>query len=389
MARKDGKDRGVVFKGGKWWVRVYPGGREKWFLADNKTQAKALYGRLKAEIREKRYFPEQFEEKKDITLGAWIDRYLEGSTNRNKKNECIHGRFWKSRLGTRTLRQISIENCRHMQAKLYSEGQWSPATINRYMAFLRRVLMVAMKEGNLEVNPVSSVKFFPEENRTRFLTDQELLNLHHHLDPDDWKVVAFALETGLRRAEQFNLRWSHISFEATMLTIPLSKSGRTRHVPLTVEALTILRSMNSLLHSPFVFSGLKNPLHPMDSRAFLRRAFEPALKKAGIQEASWHTLRHTTASRLAMNGVPIRTIQEILGHRDINTTLRYAHLSPGHIKESIERGSLGNLGIGTGSKTGSNLLEVKSDHSQVLDLLARPERLELPTLGSEDRCSIH
>ncbi len=389
MARKDGKDRGVVFKGGKWWVRVYPGGREKWFLADNKTQAKALYGRLKAEIREKRYFPEQFEEKKDISLSAWIDRYLEGSTNRNKKNECIHGRFWKSRLGTRTLRQISIENCRHMQAKLLAEGRWSPATINRYMAFLRRVLMVAMKEGNLEVNPVSAVKFFPEENRTRFLTDQELLNLHHHLDPDDWKVVAFALETGLRRAEQFNLRWSHISFEATMLTIPLSKSGYTRHVPLTVEALTILRSLNSILTSPFVFSGLKNTLQPMDSRAFLRRAFEPALKKAGIQEASWHTLRHTTASRLAMNGVPIRTIQEILGHRDITTTLRYAHLSPGHIKESIERGSLGHLGIGTGSKTGSNVSETIRDHSEVIDLLARPERLELPTLGSEDRCSIH
>jgi len=197
------------------------------------------------------------------------------------------------------------------------------------------------------------------------------------------------VETGLRREEQFNLRWNQISFEAQTLTIPLPKGGRTRHVPLTDDALAILRSMGSFLKSPFVFSGLKGPLQPMDSRAFLRRAFEPALRKAGIQGASWHTLRHTTASRLAMAGVPIRTIQEIMGHRDIGTTLKYTHLAPGHIKEAIQKGSLRNLGLGTGSKTGSDLDGGKAEPSQVIEILARLEGLEPPTLGSEDRCSIH
>lgn len=73
----------------------------------------------------------------------------------------------------------------------------------------------------------------------------------------------------------------------------------------------------------------------MDSRAFLRRSFEPALRKAGIQGASWHALRHTTASPLAMTGVLIRSIQEILGHRDIGTTLKYAYLAPSHLQEAI------------------------------------------------------
>ena len=63
MARKDGKDRGIVEKpkgSGKWWVRLFVNGRERWFRAENKSQAKALYGRLKAEIREGKYFPEKF-----------------------------------------------------------------------------------------------------------------------------------------------------------------------------------------------------------------------------------------------------------------------------------------------------------------------------------------
>ncbi len=389
MARRSGKDRGIVFKDGKWWVRLFIEGREKWFLADNKTQAKTLYGRIKAEIREKKYFPEQFTQHKSITLRAWIDRYLEGSTNRNKINEIRHGRFWKLLLGKRTLRQITIEDCRRAQAQMLAKGKRKPATINRYMAFLRRVLMVAMKEGKIDQNPVSAVKFFPEADRMRFYTEQELRAIHAHMSPESWKVVAFAVETGLRREEQFNLRWSQISFEAQTLTIYDPKAGSTRQVVLPENALAILRSRDSILRSPFVFSGLKDPLQPMDSRAFLRRAFEPALRKAGIQGASWHTLRHTTASRLAMAGVPIRTIQEIMGHRDIGTTLKYAHLAPGHIKDAIQKGSLSNLGLGTGSKTGSDLEGRKAEPSQVIENMARPEGLEPPTLGSEDRCSIH
>ncbi len=108
MARKHGKDRGITFKDGKWWVRLSVHGREKMFRVENRTQGKALYGRLKADIREGKYFPEKFDKPKDISLRAWIDRYLEGSTNRNLVNEIRHGRFWKLLLGKRTLKQITI-----------------------------------------------------------------------------------------------------------------------------------------------------------------------------------------------------------------------------------------------------------------------------------------
>ena len=137
------------------------------------------------------------------------------------------------------------------------------------------------------------------------------------------------------------------------------------------------------------FAGIKYALCPMDGRAFLRRVFEPAMGKAGIQNKSWHTLRHTTASRLVMAGVPLPTVKEILGHRGIQNTLRYAHLAPSHIQAAIEKSSWVNLGIGTGSKTGRTFRDRQEEGSQVVDLLARPEGVEPPTLGSEVQCSIH
>ena len=92
MARKDGKDRGILEwpqKSGQWWVRILINGREKRYRADNKTQAKALYGRLKADVREGRYFPKKYEQRKNISLRAWINRCLEGFTHlqgyRNQK----------------------------------------------------------------------------------------------------------------------------------------------------------------------------------------------------------------------------------------------------------------------------------------------------------------
>jgi hypothetical protein len=111
----------------------------------------------------------------------------------------------------------------------------------------------------------------------------------------------------------------------------------------------------------------------MDSRAFLRRVFEPALKKAGIQDASWNVLRHTTASRLVMAGVPLPTVKEVLGHRNIQTTMRYAHLAPSHIQAAMEKGSLSNIGLGTGSKTGSGSKDSEEEKTQEVDSIGAPD----------------
>jgi integrase len=380
MARKYGIDRGITQRKGRdgWWVRLYVSGREKWYRADNKSQAKALYGRLKAEIREGRYFPEKFRHAAALTVRAWLIRYLEGCTNRGLLNEKRYARRWSLLLGKRLLPEITTEELRQIQAKLKASGRWTDSTINRHFSFLRHVLLLAVKDGKLDRNPMAGVKFFPEAQRTRFLTDGELHRLKGIMPLADWNLVAIAVETGLRREEQFGLRWDQVSMETSTVTIPLPKGGKTRHVPLSEGAQAILRSLDSFLRSPWVFPGLLDPMKPMDSRAFLRRAFEPALRKAGISGACWHTLRHTAASRRIMAGVDLYSVKEFLGHRDIETTLRYAHLAPGHLQEAVNRGSL----FGTGTKTGTNRTGGQDDCSQPFETVARPEGVEPPTLRS-------
>ena len=393
MARKGGKDRGIVEKpkgSGKWWVRLVVKGREKWYRCDNKSQAKNLYGRLKAEILEETYFPGRFKQKKDVSLRAWIARCLESSTNRGIVNERRYGRRWSLLLGKRLLSQITTEDLRLVQAKFVARGQaltdprrrkrraWTPATINRHFSFLRRALTLAVKDGYLDRNPMSGVKFFAEAKRTRFLNDVELDQLATLMQPGDWPLIAIAVETGLRRGEQFGLRWDQADMENGVLTIPLPKGGRTRHVPLTEGAKMILRSLDSFLRSPWIFPGLKDPKMPMDAAAFLKRAYRPALRRAGIAGACWHTLRHTAASRRVMAGVDLVAVKEILGHRDIQTTMRYAHLSPGHLREAVNKGSL----FGTGSKTGSSDKGSGQGVSEVVEKLVRPAGLEPAALRS-------
>jgi len=283
MARKHGKDRGILEKpkgSSKWWVRIFTNGRERWYRADNKSQARALYGRLKADIREGKYFPEKFKKTPDITLKAWVNRCLEGSTNRGIQNEKRYGKFWKLLLGKRLINEITTEELRRIQFKMKERENRKAATINRHFSFLRHVLQIAFKDGKIDRNPISGVRFFPEVSRTRYLTDLELEGLKNVMGPEDWKLIAFAINTGLRRGEQFNLRWDQISFESKTITLPLPKGGRTRHVPLNEEALKILRSLNSLL-SPWVFPRKNKQSLPESAQFFVNTVYTPALKISG------------------------------------------------------------------------------------------------------------
>src|SRR4029077_11626395 len=154
-----------------------------WHLPRGIMPGRCPQNQGKTNIREGTFFPEKFAPRKDITLRAWILRCLEGSTNRGIENERRYGRRWSLLLGKRLLANVSMEDLRQFQAKMraklkprptnapkdfYPNRLWSDATINRHFAFLRHVLMLAVKDGKLTQNPVSGLKFFPEVKRTRF-----------------------------------------------------------------------------------------------------------------------------------------------------------------------------------------------------------------------------
>jgi integrase len=334
---------------GKWRVRIHVGGLERMYQCDSKSQARALYGRLKADIRENIYFPEKYRAKQQLTVKQWISRCLDGSTNLDSQHEKQRTDYWADLWGGRALSTITSEDLRQHQAKMVDSGDFQPATVNRYYSALRRVLTLAVQDGKLDRHPMKGVRFLPEPTKDRFFTDEELERIKGLMEPEDWRLVHFAVETCLRRSEQFGLRWADINFDAKTITIPLPKGKKTRRIPLSEEALTILRSLDML--TPFVFPDPTNPLKSRQAD-LVGDHFKRILRKAGITDASWHTLRHTGASRRLLAGVDVVTVSKILGHSTITTTMRYLHLVQSHLHEAINKGSM-QAGTKTGTKTGT------------------------------------
>ena len=132
--------------------------------------------------------------------------------------------------------------------------------------------------------------------------------------------------TGMRQGEQFTREWGDIDLDAGTIRLQISKNGKGRFVHLNSRALAALRMLHAQsIGAGRVFSNLKP------------RWFTDAVRAAKLQDFTWHDLRHTFASRLVMAGVDIRTVQELMGHRSITMTMRYAHLSPQHRTGALEK----------------------------------------------------
>src|SRR5262249_56190457 len=109
------------------------------------------------------------------------------------------------------------------RGKRREKGKGAGPANNRHFGYLRRVFNLAIKDGHLERNPINGVKFLPEASTTRFLSDDELTRLRGVMSAENWQILAFAIETGLRREEQFLLKWNQVDLENGVLTLPLPK----------------------------------------------------------------------------------------------------------------------------------------------------------------------
>ena len=209
-------------------------------------------------------------------------------------------------------------------------------TIIHYLKFMRHALYATIGKEHLHPNPFAKFKL-PKtpKGRLRFLSVEEEDRLYAAIGTRYAAWVRLAILTGLRREEQFSLRWPDVDLELGIVTLPATKSGDVQYLPLTDEAKTILRSMESWQRSGWVFPS-ENPAAHLDARNFYRRIFLPAVKAAKLEDVTWHTLRHTFASRLAMIGQDPITIAELLRHSGTGLVKRYAHLAPDHLKRAVE-----------------------------------------------------
>lgn len=203
----------------------------------------------------------------------------------------------------------------------------NPATVNRQMDTLRSLFAKAVDWGRLDKNPVLKVKRLRMDNqRVRFLTEQEIKRLYEASKSRVSQFLTVALNTGMRRSNLVNLCWEDIDFKNRVIHVLKTKSGKAYEVPINNQLFELLRDLAKT--NP-------TPTGPVLDTTNLRRDFRTALRKASIKNCTIHDIRHSFASHLAMKGIDIYTISQLLGHSDIKMTQRYAHLAPNHKKIAV------------------------------------------------------
>ncbi|HUD00807.1 MAG TPA: site-specific integrase, partial [Rhabdochlamydiaceae bacterium] len=212
----------------------------------------------------------------------------------------------------------------------------------RYLAALSHALSTACKEwGWLEDSPMRKVSK-PKEprGRVRYLETEERERLlqacRESKNPYLYTVVVTALSTGMRRSEILNLTYRDVDLDKGRITLHETKNGERRVVPLVGHALELLRQHGSIrrIDTVLVFPAIRGQ-KPQKVLNF-RGAWETALKSAAIDDFRFHDLRHSCASYLAMNGASLAEIGELLGHKNLQVTRRYSHLSEVHTAGVVE-----------------------------------------------------
>ena len=318
MARAGRKDRGLLAKKdstGKpvWYVRLYHEGKERRFGSfSTKTAARYFYEKAKQEQQTGRFFPERYQQGGYAKLEEVLEGYIAAFTGRSKRDEERFKKKWMTIFPSARLNALTPMALESARAHL-SEGR-TPQTVNRYMGFLRRVLNKAVRDSKLASNPVSRIKMFREPaGKTRFLSPEEEGTLCEKIGASYAGWVRLAILTGMRQMEQFSLRWEHVDLERGVLTLPNTKAGGVQYVRLNEEAKLLIQGFIPGNKSVWVFPS-ENPDTHADPRNFYRRVYLPTVKAIGLEGVSWHSLRHTFASRLAMSGSTEGTIATLLRH---------------------------------------------------------------------------
>jgi integrase len=371
-------------RGSSWEIDYYEGGRDgrrvrKTF--DKRKDAEAELGKRVSLIAEGRYLDIKKEYR--TTLDKVLDKY---ETNYNHQASYKTAkRFFVARIrrhfgSGRVMSSIQYVDLEEFRAKLMArpatvlmrdgrevvKGRRSNAAINREMSCLRHIFKKAKSWKLIEHNPFTDGDTFvlKENNlQLRYLPEEEAERLidacRDHLRP----IVVFCLYTGARHGEAVSLKWHQVS--GGFVHFDKTKTDESRVVPLNPAVIDMLEAMRPVKGDGKVvdLDGRPVPLEAAGGHVFLFKgkplqdvdiAFKGACARAGIPfgrrvpgGVTFHTLRHTFASWLAIAGVPIKTIQELLGHKNIAMTMRYAHLS-----ENVKRDAVGMLpGLGSVSRS--------------------------------------
>jgi integrase len=235
--------------------------------------------------------------------------------------------------------EISTERIEAFKTRQIATGV-SNKTINNRLAILRKCLNCANEWHGTPMPKIKLLKCPPP--KTDYLTPGKCDLLLEHSDGELRAMIFLALRTGMRQGEILGLQWESIDWQNRTIAVRHSwysykkvlvspKSNRERYIPISADISDMLYL--SRKKSGFVF------LSPYKEPFTCHRVINDIAKickKAGMRKIGWHILRHTFATNLAANGVPLHNVQALLGHSTITTTMRYAHAMPSALRAAIE-----------------------------------------------------
>jgi integrase len=332
------KERGVFEKepgSDIWWIRYYIDGRERREKVGRRGDAIKLYKVRRTDALRGVKLPTNMKHK-GVRFRVIAQEAVDWYINHDRKDvRNFRGRmkFILDAFGDRVADEIKPSE---IDAWIGSH-KWSPATKNRYKNVFGKTFKIALADGKVTSNPARMVEQRAENNvRIRFLLDDEEKRLREAIlrrFPMHMPEFDVALNTGMRKSEQYSLEWSEVSLTRRRIRLTKTKNGSNREIPLNktcvkaFEELHATRPHNGRIFQSKFGSDLNNP----------RAWFELAVEEAKVPNLRWHDLRHSFISRLIMKDVNLRTVQELAGHKTISMTTRYAHLAPEHNQAAIEK----------------------------------------------------
>lgn len=318
---------GLYKRGNTFWFNIMYNGRriQESLETDNKRLAEKIFAKKLLDIIEERHF--EIAKAKRYTFEDMVSKYLaEHAHSRDPVSLKALSRFFSNR----TLFGISTSQVAEYRAMRLQKVK--PATLYQELALLRRMFNVAIREWEwLQRNPVSRLSFSVgnKNARDRWLSLEEEQKMLECATNPHWlqTLLTVALHTGMRRGEILALKWKDINLSRKIILVVKSKNGEKRSIPMSNTLCEALRAVRVRDISGRVF--------PIAVRS-LRAAFEKILIKAGIENFHFHDLRHTFATRLVQNGVDLYKVKELLGHKTLAMTMRYAHHYPESLRASVE-----------------------------------------------------
>ncbi len=330
----------VVYRhnNGKWYCQFMIKGERIHKLLDgakNKEEAKELEDAERFKIRQIQNGLLK-EDKRSIYNFEFLMKkyiYVSEANNKSVREAKIYAKYLSEYFGkVKDIEKIKPSDIEKFKLYMLKKKR-SKATINRYLAALKRAYNILISDGLININPINKVKKLDEDNkRYRYLTKEEWLKLKQYLPPNTLNIVIFALQTGFRKRNVLECRWEQVDFN--LRTIELlkqqNKGKKVIKIPISDVLYELLLSLKPK-KSGYIF------VNPDTGKPYtnIRKSFDTALKKAGIEDFHFHDLRRTVGTWLLTSGVDLRTIQNILAHSDISTTERYLSLTPEQNRKAI------------------------------------------------------